>query len=373
MAGCVWLGDHALAGGPLTNGTAARPQSMQNAFVAIADDASAVYYNPAGISLVARPVVMFNALAVRPSINYRSSSGEESASTGLAVGGSAFGMMPLSRRWSLGVGIFAPAARETEFDASDQARPQSSKILRLDLAPVLTYSWGALSVGGGPVFSHGIYESSVFGFDEKGRGYGQSFQLGVLFRRERLSYGVVYRSALVVHLRGEGEVAPLGRGSFRARQRYPDVLVGGVAYKVGPGDHLTLAAEIELQRWSRVNGFQRQYDSPQLSSLGDSSFTSRDSFVFRLGGAYRLHHGQELRAGYSFNQAAVPAQDIIPSQPDFDISSVSIGYGAVVGRWRTDIGLEHQRMGGRERSSPPFAGSYRMKTTSVFLGLTYAF
>ena len=264
VIGCfaIFYFELSFAGGPFTNGASSRAQSMQNAFVGIADDASAVYYNPAGLAQLQRGEVMLSVFSVSPSIDY-SVPGQinVATSTKIGYGLSTFLAKPISNGWVFGLGMYAPAARVTDFPASTSlgGTLQKANLLRIDIAGMVAKSWGPISLGLGPVLSRGTYESSVLGFSEKGSGVGSSFQLGALAKlSDEFQLGLTYRSATTISLKGDGGIQGLITGSFEADQHYPAIAVVGVAFRP-LGSNLTVAADFEFQNWNRIRSFDRNY------------------------------------------------------------------------------------------------------------------
>lgn len=117
---------------------------MQNAFTAIADDASAVYYNPAGLASLRQSQASISGIYVDPAIAYANGDAE-SVSTRSGAGVSLFYALRIDQSpWFIGMGLYAPVARSTRFAKSPQlgSMEQSSKTLRIDLAAMVSRSWG---------------------------------------------------------------------------------------------------------------------------------------------------------------------------------------------------------------------------------------
>jgi len=366
--------DGAFAGGPYTNGVATRAQSLQNAFTAIADDASAVYYNPSGLADLRSPEVLVSGIYVAPSISYTAVGGGESFSNRSGAGLSAFVAYPLEGQWVVGVGLYGPVARSTSFPESIQLgnTAQSSETLRIDFAAMASRSWGPVSLGLGPVLSYGRYESSILGFNERGTGTGLSFQVGTKWAiTERLAVGLVYRAPTEIHLSGTGQLPQVGEGSFTVRQRYPSVIDIGLAWQP-QGMPLRISFDVEHQNWSEVSSFNRSYGNPVLDSIAKTRLDAKDSIVLRAGVSWKSEYG-EWRTGCSYSQAAVGPERMVPAQPDFDIASCSIGFGYKFERAELSVGVERQEMSTRTKVAPPFPGTYRMHVNSLLVGGSWSF
>ena len=230
-----------------------------------------------------------------------------------------------------------------------------------------------MSLGFGPVVSRGSFESSVLGFEERGTGTAVSFQIGTKWELERnVSLGLVYRAPTKIPLKGTGTLVGVGAGSFTAKQHYPAVVNVGVAWQPN-GPALRFALDVEHQYWSQVKSFDRNYTNPVLDSIAKTQLDSKNSLVFRGGAVWNFASSVELRAGCSYSEAALGAGQIIPAQPDFDISSCSLGYGHKAGSIELNAGIERQWMRTRTKSNLPFPGTYRMHVNSLLLGAAYSF
>ena len=175
VAVCSWSGS-VFAGSNDTNGVAPRAKSMQNAFTAVADDPSAIFYNPAGLTQIEGTELYASLAFILPDLDYaNSNTGISSGSTKKALGYNVFFSTDLVEPVRLGFGVYAPFARLTNYTANAAvgSLPHKSDLLRLDFVPTVAVHVGPyVSVGLGFVASHIQASSSILGFDEHGSGYG---------------------------------------------------------------------------------------------------------------------------------------------------------------------------------------------------------
>lgn len=157
------------AGDPLLLGAGARPQGMGNAFVALADDASAIYWNPAGlIMLRQREIHLQHAEQFGGSVNH------DVLTLGLPVGHGGFGMGVVR----LGVDDIALTHLE------DPARP-----LGPDNRPVISRIVGTTEYTLHVAYARAIRSNLSLGATAKlirrnlgqGSGSGFAFDLGLLY------------------------------------------------------------------------------------------------------------------------------------------------------------------------------------------------
>lgn len=157
-------GGPALAGGLSTPGQGARALSMAGAFTAVADDGSAIYYNPAGISQIDGTSIEAGAASISPQLTYTTPGGASETSTKGAIGPSFFITHRLTDSLSAGLGVYAPYARDAELgdDLANGFPSQRSKMVRTDVSAVISYKTSdVFSIGGGLVIGYSQADRST--------------------------------------------------------------------------------------------------------------------------------------------------------------------------------------------------------------------
>ncbi len=232
---------------------------------AVAEDASTVYFNPAGMALLpqGRTVVTYGMNAILPSAKFTDAGstlptypgigGTAGAIPAGANGGNAgslafvphaYVVAPINAAWSFGLGLGAPFGLKTEYDPSWKGRFRgvTSDIETLNLNPSLSYKVDEkLSIGGGLNFQRlqGEFTSGVFypgALYEKleplagsaiasgvanlapegrarilGASNAWGFNVGVMLKlSETMRVGVSYRSPVKHHLKGKAEFSATG-------------------------------------------------------------------------------------------------------------------------------------------------------------------
>ncbi|MEM7543726.1 MAG: outer membrane protein transport protein [Pseudomonadota bacterium] len=363
------------AGGFSTNGVATHAQSMQSAFVAIADDPSAVFYNPAGVAGLDGDQVLLNTFVIMPSIGFDSTRGRgDATSSRNGLGYSLFATTDRLNALSFGFGVFSPFARLTRYDVGPAVNnvDHSSRVLRVDVAPSVAKSWGNVSVGAGASFGSVTLQSDVLGLREKGSGNGVAFQLGALFKGDRFNVGFSARSPMTARVKGSGTLrrspAPTQRGKFKADFRFPAMISAGVAYRVR--QDTVVSAALDWQLWSSINTVRRRYiDNPILTELAVNRVDADNSMTFRLGVRRELAARWMFTAGYSYTQSAFAQARLVPAFPDFDAHAVSLGVGYFTKRFRVSIGYEFAISGAKVSNNPVFPGEYSLRANNLMLGL----
>ncbi len=126
---------------------------------ASAEDASTVFFNPAGMSRLSGNQVVVAAHAITPSAKFTDSSGVASGGDagGTAIVPNAYFTMEAKPGLKFGLGVNAPFGLQTEYDSNWAGRNQAikSKIETINVNPSVAYQVNdALSVGGGVDYQH---------------------------------------------------------------------------------------------------------------------------------------------------------------------------------------------------------------------------
>jgi long-chain fatty acid transport protein len=377
LSSALWM--HSLfAGGTLVNGVGAKGAAMQ-AFVAVADDPSAVYYNPAGLTQIHKKTAEGGADFMFPDLKYKNSThGVRSRSARSAVGFNAFYVQPLPKKWWFGVGLYAPYARISRYQSNAAvASPlgsakQSGLFLRMDLAPTLAYELNQkLSLGVSAVLSYGKTESDAWGLKENGDGYGVTGQVGLLWKvTPALNLGIDYRGPEQIHMDGHGASnavypgVPVN-GDYTTDVRYPGVFSVGAAWRINV---MWLASvEYDNEMWSYLNKAKRDYSNTTVTN----TINGKNSSDYRLGFAFtpNVHHA--FYAGYSYVEATTPAVNISPAQPDYTMDLASVGYSYRMQQWQFDVTYEHTFLQNRKSNSAAFPGDYYGHMQHVLLDAIY--
>ena len=102
-------------------GTAAMAQG--NAFVAEADDASAIFYNPAGLSQLKRAQVYQGLFLNYPDREYHGGGQDSETNHRIYKSMSAYIAIPLHKRVAVGIGFFSPFGMGTAWPPTNRSSP----------------------------------------------------------------------------------------------------------------------------------------------------------------------------------------------------------------------------------------------------------
>ena len=348
-----------------------KAMGMANAFVAQADDPSALAYNPAGIAFLKGSQFQLGGLTIFvPQTEFQ---GTTKLSGTTVVNEKANGdtfivptvyatksleSIPLS--FGLGINTFYPLAKR--WDASSAFRDSSQEIsikpinfqptvayrfddLKLAVAAGLDVTWARVSMQKmaytqlPPALGGSYAELGTLGADATGTGIGYNF--GLQWKPlDSLSFGAAYRSQIKLNLDGDanylatttlGQSPTLGlakaiKTGAKTDITLPDSLSLGVAYK--PIDALTLEFDAEWTGWSSYDKLEIKF-SNGLAAFNNKPDVKnwKDVWTYRFGTQYAVNKNLDLRAGFAYDVNPIPDSTLGPELPDSDRYNVSIGSG----------------------------------------------
>jgi len=345
----------------------AKAAGMGTAFVAIADDLSAMVYNPAGLTLSKGTNVYTGATAIMGSSDYKSPSGA-SEDTEFQVFfpphlyiSSDFDMQDKV----LGLAIFSHfGIGGRKWDQSGLTRYADTESFISTMAVNPTFAWEikpGLSIGFGVFYMYSKNEAerminqslagagdAKFSLDVDGGGWG--YNLGILVTpSKKFSYGIAYRSGVKVDLSGDVKlenIAPalhplFGGSHFKTDAHismdFPAIMSLGFAYR--PTDKLTFGLDVERVAWSSFDKQNLDIEN-EVPGAGFSDTSMildwKDIWMFKIGVQYQVNDRISLRTGYAYSETFAPEHTLSPGCPDSDKHNLSIGLGYGIKNWVVD-------------------------------------
>ncbi|MBI5641398.1 MAG: outer membrane protein transport protein [Nitrospirae bacterium] len=352
---CFFVPSQAYPGGPVHG---AKGSAMGTAFVAVADDLSALAYNPAGLTQRRGTNIYGGTTFVIPSTSYKGPSGGEEE-TDFQIffpphlyAASDFG----TRDFRFGLGVFSPfgiGGRKWDEKGLTRYLSTGDMFATLWINPTVAYQISpALSVGAGLEYmlsrhtAKRMINQAALGHSDgemelKAFGDGWGYNLGLLLTpHEKVSVGLAYRSRIKVKHAGDMRLQniapalqPLFGGSefitdVSAPATFPDILSLGVAYR--PEKELTLSFDLEQVRWSSFKTAELNLDN-EVPQAGITSASApldwKDVWTVKFGAEYMLTEKLAIRGGYAYVPTPVPSHTIEPGNPDATQHNFSLGAG----------------------------------------------
>jgi long-chain fatty acid transport protein len=356
-----------------------------DAFVATADNPSAVYYNPAGITQLqghnARGAV--NALMVESEFDSRLARDTKTENDWMALPGLFYSYTAQDCPFSFGVGYYLPFGLSLEWPENGPFRTTTTRgeLQYHTLNPVAAWKiTRTLSIAAGPTLNYASTDlrrgiaAPGDEFKFKGNDYDVGVSAGLLWQPAlKHSFGVSYRSPTTMTLEGKSRVLPypVPVQNASARLPFPQVIIGGYSFRPTPAWNLEV--DLDWTDWNRVN-------TPVLKqATGNVPLPLRwkSSFAVEAGATRYFENGLHLSGGYVYIENSVPNKSFTPLVPDQDLHVFSAGVGGQHKRLTWDATYQLTYSPGSTVTGsvygPSVAGNYTFTAHAFSLSVGYHF
>lgn len=327
-----------------------------NAFVATANNPSAIFYNPAGITQLEKQNLQFNIYAISLKSEYRSLDGHHADTDGelQAVPSFFYTVSPKNSPFSFGLGLYSPYGLALEWpeDSGFRTIITEAKLQYLTFNPVVALQVSRnFSIAAGPTINYakismerGIFvPSSAFDysttdeFEVEGDDIAYGFNIGVLWQPIRqLSFGATYRSGTTMNFRGNSEANPYTPSEITTVGiDFPQQVVVGVSYRPTPSWNFEFNAH--WSDWDTLNSVTIQRNSGDIIL----PLNWQSSWVYQFGASYYFQNGLTLSAGYFFSENSIPDENYFPAIPDTDLHVMSCGLSYRYKNWKYSLAYQY--------------------------------
>ncbi len=348
----VWASS-AFAGGYQLNETGAKATAMGGAFVARADDPSAIFFNPAGLSYLKGLNVMLGGELILPSTTFRSL-GPISTQTDMNsisfFPPNAYVTYSMDNGLGFGVGLFTPYGLGTDWPTNWPGNTIVTKITlqTFYINPTISYSYKHLvSIGVGFDYvlgSVGLAQKVATPFTTeptatlKGNGNGSSFNFGVLVTPvKEISVGFSYRGRANLKAT-DGTLSFSDLGALTGQSQFANGTVStsvplpatwflGVAYK---GDRYSVEADYQWVGWNAYTSLNLNITQGNTTNEKSIVGDYNNSYIVRVGGDYKISDMFTARAGVFYDKNPIPDMYLEPLLPDADRLGLNVGVGVNV-------------------------------------------
>lgn len=378
----------ALASGTRVGFKDAFATARGNAFAATADNPSALYYNPAGITQLEGLQFSGNLYHIALSSDYTGAAGSASMNDDYVSVPSVYvTWKPSDAPWAYGFAMYAPFGLETEWANSSPLRTFALRNEQSYVTYNFTGAWQVspeLSLGASVTYNKvgtdlnralGLFgPTDLFRFEGDGDAFGVN--LGLLWKvNERHQLGVSYSHRTKVTLKGTSSTIPLvasepAQGTFE----FPEVLIVGWSFR--PTPEWNFEVNLDWTNWDRLKTVVVQ----KPSGATPLPFNWESGLFYELGATRYFSNGFNVSAGYCFTENSTPDATYTPAVPDSDRSFYSIGAGYRGKNFSADLAWQYADGGTRRvAGSPPSLigatadGTYKNSINAVSLSLGYKF
>ena len=320
-----------------------------NAFAATADNPSAIYYNPAGITQMEGYNLRAGIYAISANTQFKSPTGKTASTDDSlqAVPQFYFVASPTNQPISFGFGVYVPYGLSLDWgkNAPFNTAAQKGSLTYFCFNPVVAWHvTKTLSFGIGPTinYSQASLDRAIGNipgdqFEFKGHALDYGFNCGLMWQPDPMwSFGINYRSPTKLNYDGSISTTPsppyppkTGTG---ASIIFPQFVVGGISFR--PTTNWNFEVDVDWTQWAALNSVT--FNDPVLGNPS-LPFDYRNSFMFETGLTRQLGHGYYASLGYIYSQNSSPDTTYNPLIPDSDLSLGSVGLGHRGKNWDWSI------------------------------------
>jgi long-chain fatty acid transport protein len=376
----------AFAGGFQVPEMGIKAMGMGNAYTAVADDPSALWFNPAGISFQHGTAATLGATMVFPKIDFTTTGGTPYAMSRDAVTIPHAYLMHRGEgsRFAYGIGVNSPFGLNVKWPttAPFASSAQYGQLKAITVNPNLAYRVTdhlAVAVGVDYVDMYRVdFNGTALPQTFHGDGWGAN--VAAMYHSDHFNAGISYRSSVKINAKGTSTlVAASATSANTINVTEPDMLNIGVA--MHPDADWTVSADADWVNWKRFDRLAFAY-SPPLPVYGSAITVPENwkaTWAYRLGAEWRYSPSMRLRFGYSYDPTPINSPDFTPLLPGNDRQGLHLGYGLDLSRHAT-LDLAYMYMWLKTRNQTQSTGTnasrngtYKATLQLAGASLTYHF
>jgi long-chain fatty acid transport protein len=354
---------------------------MGNAYAgaaAVAEDATTIFYNPAGMTYLPDSQLVVAVHAIKPSVDFSNQGSRSGVGTPMTGGNGGdagdWAFVPnlyyakaVNDSFRLGIGVNAPFGLKTEYDDNWVGRYHAikSELQTININPSLAFKVNDMvSLGAGVSYQHaeaeltnaidfgticfgsfgpgacsglGITPQADDGHVKiKGNDWSWGYNLGAMFQPvPGTRLGLAYRSEIKQELDGHVYFSSVpaafaasprfAYGKVKAEIKLPASASLSAFHQVN--DQWELLADLTWTEWSSFQELRVVRDSGPLSGQTLNAQPEKWSNTIRssLGANYHYSEALKLRAGIAYDESPVSKTYRTPRIPDSDRTWLSLG------------------------------------------------
>lgn len=341
------------------------------AFTAQADDPSAIYFNPAGISQLRTSEVLVGTTVIMPDTDYSPQqagrAAEQEPQTFFLP--QLYITTPIGRDLTAGLGLYTPFGVATDWPTDWDGRFQITYVGVQATMLTPTLSWQmtpSVAVAAGANVAYvklterrqinlsRVGEDAGFGplpgnpegaVEVEGDTVGLGYNLGTTIApNDQWLIGLTYRSATRADFNDAQAdftipAGPLAAffpdGGAETTVTLPPVARAGVLFRPTPA--WNIEAEAIWTGWSTIDQLVVKFDQPLPTDTTDLFWN--DAMAYGVGTEYKWSNFA-VRGGYTLDYSPIPDSTISPILPDGTRHWFSAGAGYKASAWGVDLGYQ---------------------------------
>lgn len=339
------------AGGFQLNEHGAKPMGMGGAFTAIANDASAIYWNGAGLTQLTSTQLMLGTALIAPSTSFRGVTPqitEYKMEKQTFFPSHFFVAIRANEKTVVGLGFTTPFGLGTKWDENWAGKylAVETKLQTFAFMPTFAYSLtDNFSISAGFHYSFatvlitrknsqapfiGDALITLDGDDTEGFGY----QFGIMYKPfNNVSLGASFHSKVDYKFKGTADAKGSQQllnakrlpenAEIEAKLTTPMNIAVGLAFD--PISQLTLSFDYQFIGWSSYKVLAVNFIDPAFTDI-ESPRDYEDTYIGRFGLEYRLSPALSLLGGVYYDHQPVSPSKMNPSLPDANRLGFSGGF-----------------------------------------------
>jgi len=361
-----------------------RAMGMAGAFTAVADDPSALFWNPAGMAfqtdegmqimlgvILIQPEQVFTGMSPYPGDGYTVSQIDQTFPPAHFFVG-----IPVNERLEVSFSLTSPFGLGTQWDAEYLGRFQSIKadLMVFDLGLSMAYQLSEkFAFGIGVDYMYTTIELSrhigvINPYDQRltdvaeaelkseGVNAAWAWNAGLLWKvGNGFQVGALYRSDFTVSGDGKANFTQIPTGyadldgmlgtifpfeesvPIEATIAFPDFWTVGLAWQ---NEKWTFSGQYGVMGWSAFQELPIIFpENPEFSGVMREEF--EDAAQWRVGMEWRAGKRWAFQLGYLEDETGQPIEAMSPLLADADRTSYSVGLSYYTNRFRLDLGYEY--------------------------------
>jgi long-chain fatty acid transport protein len=321
---------------------------------AVADNASTVFFNPAGMTQLSGFQLSAGVAGVKPNFEFNNQGSTGAGGNGGNAGSwaavpNAYFSVELAPSLFFGFGVSAPFGLATEYEDKNwvgRFQAIKSEIKTVNYNPSIAYKLNdKVSLGFGVNYQTIDAELTSAALNPqvysklKGDDAAWGWNAGALFTLSpAMRVGVSYRSAIEYTLEGTATTA-ISSTPVKANVKLPDTFILSVWQQVS--DRWEAMGDLSYTNWSTLKSLD-VINRNSGTQLPGEQFNYKDSWRFAWGAAYKATENSKVKFGIAYDRTPTTDNDRSARVPDNDRIWFSLGGQYNAGKiGKIDIGYAY--------------------------------
>lgn len=346
------------------NGSGSKAIAMGGAFVGLADDYSAVFWNPAGLTQMkeAQLSVFFTDIIPKGTYQWDLVGIDTKMESKHYPSGGLGYFKPLSEKVVIGFYAYVPSGLGGTWKGAELAVLSggavfdwSSQVGQIAFSPSVAFKVSdQFSLGFAFNVSYGLLKlkrpTDLGQYEEDLNGIAFNATFGLMFKpSDKFSLGLSFKTPMKVKVKGDAMMpgaALFGLPGMDEAERettWPMWFGAGIAFT--PNDALTITMDAQYTNWAKMDSIPISYTNPGWIAFFESgselTLRWKDAVQWRFGLEYKVSDTFALRGGFYTDPVVAPIDTHNILLPELGYNFVTFGFGYKKGKIILDVAVEY--------------------------------